>query len=358
MRCLEARELFSPYLDGELSPAENELLRRHLDECPACRGEIEQWLDISRALRGLAAPVAAPPGFPAAAAARLAARRRSWTAVRRFAAAAAAVAVLVAGSLGYAGRGLWPQLPALTAGGQHQDGGQVAVIDPAGSKEPPAVSQPPGSNTNITPAGPAGQQPAGGETPGNGLTPLEPGEKTVPAGTGTGTATGAGAAKDGQPVQVAAGEPYVAHTFLSDRYLATSTMLKIAVADTAGAGTGAAGMAAGSGATIQVIADQDDGQEKKVIYMFKVDESKAGTLLPALERLGQVIESSSTSRDLTQQFSETLEQYQAKVAQVNAATGEEEKEKLAKEARALEQQLLTWEEETKQHTIILWLETK
>ncbi|WXJ96166.1 hypothetical protein MCACP_26650 [Neomoorella carbonis] len=58
------------------------------------------------------------------------------------------------------------------------------------------------------------------------------------------------------------------------------------------------------------------------------------------------------------QFSATLEQYQAKVAQVNAATDSVEKEKLTREAKALEEQLSAWDQETKQHTIILWLETK
>ncbi|WP_338827200.1 hypothetical protein [Neomoorella thermoacetica] len=53
-----------------------------------------------------------------------------------------------------------------------------------------------------------------------------------------------------------------------------------------------------------------------------------------------------------------MEQYQAKVAQVNAATDPMEKEKLTWEAKALEEQLSAWEQETKQHTIILWLETK
>lgn len=52
------------------------------------------------------------------------------------------------------------------------------------------------------------------------------------------------------------------------------------------------------------------------------------------------------------------EQYQAKVAQVNAAADQEERARLIKEARALEQQLSTWDLETKQETIILWLETK
>jgi uncharacterized membrane protein YgcG len=43
---------------------------------------------------------------------------------------------------------------------------------------------------------------------------------------------------------------------------------------------------------------------------------------------------------------------------VNAASDPAEKEKLLQDAKALEQQLATWEQETQQQTIILWLETK
>ncbi|WP_161955100.1 hypothetical protein [Moorella sp. Hama-1] len=46
------------------------------------------------------------------------------------------------------------------------------------------------------------------------------------------------------------------------------------------------------------------------------------------------------------------------MAQVNAAVDPAAKEKLLQEAKALEQQLATWEQETQQQTIILWLETK
>ncbi|WP_338824251.1 hypothetical protein MHOCP_23430 [Moorella humiferrea] len=357
MRCLEARELFSPYLDGELPPAERERLRQHLEECRACSSELRAWQDISLALRQTGAPVAAPPGLLAEAAARLAARRRPWQGVRRWAAAAAAAVLLVAGSLGYAGLGLWQQLPAITAAWQHEGGQQVAVANPDAGKEPPAVNLLPESGS-IQPEKPAGQQPGGGETPGKDQAPVNSGGGSAPPGTTPGAVKNPGGSSGGQPARVAAGEPYVARNFLNDRRQASSTMLKIAVEDMAGARAKALSLAAGSGAIIQTIADQDDGREKRVIFMFKVAEDRAAALLAGLGRLGQVLDSSSTTRDLTQQFSTTLEQYQAKVAQVNATADPAEKEKLTREARALEQQLLTWEEETKQHTIILWLETR
>ena len=39
MRCIEANRLLSQYLDGAVTGAEMQALRRHLDACPACSHE-------------------------------------------------------------------------------------------------------------------------------------------------------------------------------------------------------------------------------------------------------------------------------------------------------------------------------
>ncbi|WP_338833509.1 hypothetical protein MHLNE_24400 [Moorella humiferrea] len=360
MFCNEARELFSPWLDGELAAGEREALQRHLAECPACRAEWERWQEISRALRGMKAPVAAPPGFAAAVNAKLAARTkgRTWQGARRLAAAVAAAVLLAAGSFGYAARGLWQHLPITVAGVQQDNGGKTAAVDlPPGTGADTVVPATPGGVT-----GPAvkqdGTKPDEGATPEKGTAPADAvgGKGGAEPAAGAGTPTGGGSGD--RPTRVAGAEPYVARTFLSDRRQATSTMLKIAVEDMAGAKTKALGLAAASGAAVQTIADQDDGRDKRAIYLLKVAEGRVASLLSALEKIGQVTAQNTSVQDLTQQFGATLEQYQAKVAQVNAAADPEERAKLTKEAKALEQQLSTWEEETKQHTIILWLETK
>ncbi|GEA14291.1 transcriptional regulator [Moorella sp. E308F] len=355
MQCREAREFFSPYLDGELATEEMEVLQQHLEGCPACREELARWRKLSLALQGLKAPVAAPPGFATAANARLAERQRvrPWRGIRRWAAAAAAVAVLAAGSIGYAARGIWQHLPAPVASVQHSDGRQVAVDNPVPNAEPPASNLPPDSGQS-QPVKPDGQQPGSGNAAGR-----KPLPETSPGNESERHATTPDSGKPGQqPTRLADSEPYTARTFLSAERQATSTMIKITVADITGAKGKALSLASSSGAAIQVIADQDNGQVKRVIYKFTVAESQAAALLAGLSQLGQVISKNTTTQDLTQQFSATLKQYQAKVAQVNAAADPEERAKLTKEAKALEQQLSTWEEETKQRTIILWLETK
>lgn len=361
MKCHEARELFSPYLDGELAAAEINILEQHLRLCPDCREELGRWQEMSRALKGLAAPVKAPPDFSAAVMARVktpaAAQGRAkllQQRLRRWAAAAAAVAVLAAGTLSYAGRGLWQQLPLLA---NDPPGKQVAVEEPGPEVKLPPLNKGPAGNEPATPADPEpgnegklpgdeGQQ-QGTETGDRGSSPeLDPGKEQGSTEPGSGEAAGV-------PMQIAGGETYTPRTFLSaNGRQTTSTLLKISVDDLAAAATQVANLAAGSGASLQLV----DGQEQRFVYQLSVNKDKAGALLDSLSRVGRVTSRNDSKRDLSEQFSATLEQYQAKVAQANSTTEEAEKEKLLQEAKNLEQQLLAWEQESKEQTIVLWLE--
>ncbi|HHW44689.1 MAG TPA: hypothetical protein GXX25_12985, partial [Desulfotomaculum sp.] len=65
MKCREARQLFYPWLDGELSGRQQAELQEHLRECPACAGELAGWMAVSSTLKGMAAEVMVPEGFTA-----------------------------------------------------------------------------------------------------------------------------------------------------------------------------------------------------------------------------------------------------------------------------------------------------
>ncbi|WP_165859216.1 anti-sigma factor family protein [Desulfofundulus salinus] len=71
MKCREARQLFYPWLDGELAKEEARRLQEHLRECPACAGELADWQAITLALRGMSRAVAPPEGFSAQVMSRL-----------------------------------------------------------------------------------------------------------------------------------------------------------------------------------------------------------------------------------------------------------------------------------------------
>jgi len=356
MLCHEAREMFSPYLDKELTTSELRVFEQHLDACPECRKELDAWQEMCLALKDLKGPFSAPEGFAGAVMARVAGREkvRPWQGARRWVAAAAAAAVIAAGSIGYAARGFWFQFsPGIaTVQQQEEESRQVAQNEP--------VNPQPGTGTNIpavpeTPQGDAKTDPDGDKqqqtaTPGvqdKGKTGQEDGEQVVPPDPGKPAE---------QPVQVASG--FTVRTFLNSEHKASSTLLKMTTRDMDEAKAKAAGLAGSYGASVRVIADQDNGQEKRFVYQITVAKEKAAGLLAELEGLGEVTSRNTSTQDLVKQFSTVLEQYQAKVAQANAAVDTEEKDRLLKEAQALEQQLLTWEQEVKQQTIILWLETR
>ena len=52
MKCLQARPLFSPYLDGVLTGAEMIALSAHLDSCGACRGQYASLRRTQQMLAG------------------------------------------------------------------------------------------------------------------------------------------------------------------------------------------------------------------------------------------------------------------------------------------------------------------
>ncbi|MDD2902742.1 MAG: zf-HC2 domain-containing protein [Syntrophales bacterium] len=74
--CEQVREQLSPWLDGELTAAENRQVAAHLEVCPDCSRELAvlQWLDA--ALGTLEAPV--PARLPERVLDRLQPRRRYW----------------------------------------------------------------------------------------------------------------------------------------------------------------------------------------------------------------------------------------------------------------------------------------
>lgn len=62
MICRKIKKLIPVYLDGELGPQENRLVRDHLAGCPACREELEAFKD-SWAMLGELDGIEPQPGF-------------------------------------------------------------------------------------------------------------------------------------------------------------------------------------------------------------------------------------------------------------------------------------------------------
>ena len=76
MKCHEAQEQLSAWLDGELDGEVRARISQHLAGCVTCRRELAQLEALNAALGSLAVP--APPDLAAKVLARLAPPRRRW----------------------------------------------------------------------------------------------------------------------------------------------------------------------------------------------------------------------------------------------------------------------------------------
>jgi len=62
MKCSQIRKMFSPYMDNELAPDELKLFTSHIQECPACKEELEETQNMHQ-LFACAERFEAPFGF-------------------------------------------------------------------------------------------------------------------------------------------------------------------------------------------------------------------------------------------------------------------------------------------------------
>jgi hypothetical protein len=147
MRTEHVTESLSAYLDGQLKPAEREVVDAHLASCDDCRRRLAALQKTVKVMR-MAEPVRAPEGFRAAVRARIEelgapARRLPWTWSWGTAATAAAVLVVALFSVNL----LREQFPQLAGRGD-----QVQTIEPPtvtraipapGASSPPPPMPPP-----------------------------------------------------------------------------------------------------------------------------------------------------------------------------------------------------------------------
>ena len=103
MDCASARLSLTPYLDGELAPADRAALEAHLADCRACQGELAAERALGAAVRGMAGHHRAPAGLGRGISAALGAASVQAPRLRqaqRMALAAAAVVLLSLGAAG------------------------------------------------------------------------------------------------------------------------------------------------------------------------------------------------------------------------------------------------------------------
>lgn len=347
MKCLEARQLFSAYLDGEMSPAEADVLRVHLAGCPACAADLELERETCAVLRENITPPAAPSGFARGVTAALEQERRQgrlagWVAGWRPAVAAVAASLLITvTALGY-GTQQWLNRAFVVA---QEPTGEIGEVLPGPGAEG-TIAEAPAAEADD----PGAAVPGGGETGevtgGVGSAPGT-GEAITPAGTRPGPETG--------KTQVAAVPDLEPKVFLNKPRSISSTLLKVKVDDPRQARNKAVGMAGNLGVGYQAQTVQNDSAPVEVLR-FDLDSGQVDGFAAGLGGLGRVLDQQRNQWDITEQFARTLEQYQALLAQRQQVTSPEERAALEVRIRSLEQQLSEWDQDAERHILVLMLQ--
>lgn len=347
MNCEETRQLFSPWLDGKLTPFQAQFFQEHLDGCASCRTELALWKDCSAILKGMGDTVTAPPGFASAVMEQIritetpvARKRFQWARVywKQLVAGAAAVAVLALGSVG-AKIPFW-HWPVQVA--EHQPSTSPTDTHADTSDKPSVGGRPSSKTTTNTQPGvaissaPDAPQASSGSSQGGG-------HEATP-GPRAGTTMSTAVSSDNE-----------ARVFLNKERKLTSTLLKVGV-DSLDKSRVALQVASSSGISGKQVAAQAVGEHECVVLRFIAPSSKADAFMDSLADLGTVLDWQTETQDVTQRFAETLQQYQSLVAQRENTRDVAERQKLNTQVENLESQLNSWDQEAGQHIVVLWLE--
>ncbi|KJS66600.1 MAG: hypothetical protein JL50_11170 [Peptococcaceae bacterium BICA1-7] len=333
--CPEARELFSPYLDGEISTEESDLLTGHLLLCNDCREEFDLWKKVSECLRTEAVNEEPSAGFSLRVVNSLASQkktqslpgRRLFGAWRAPAAAAAAAIMIFTGSWGVS----------------------VAL---KGEKQPPPMvaEQPVNPVVDSAQTGPV--KTVEPDSQGSGDKPSVPVEQPANPPKNTGGEVNTGIKDPAATTPVQTGEV----ALMNASKIIPSTTLKISTNNPANSRDIALGMAADLGGGGQVLDSQKSPGGELTIMRMTVPRNNGSTLVSQLSGLGGIIERSDGKADITTDYNAALNRLADIQATIASGINDREKSRLESEASALKRQIEKWDSEVASYAVVLWLE--
>ncbi len=336
MECREARQLIPLLQDGELGEAESLRMQEHLADCEACREEFALWSSVASALSGMASEVKAPTGFTRSVMAEINTQRHPWytrlpQVWKQAVAAAAAFAVIGAGSLGLVTNQFWARTPLIA----ENPGTEVVLPDPH-------VTNIGENRTEVTSpvANGVGDRPVVADpvTPSNGGV-REPG--TAPTNV--------------TPQAEPTNREQVAFLNLDQARVIKSTMLGLEVNSLTETRQQVAAVAQQANGKSEQLGVYNTAQGRAETIKVTVPSEKAAAVITKLSGLGEVVTKEDSSRDISKDFRNRVEQYLALHAQREAATDPAEQAELDQKLAGLEKQLRAWVEETGQYTIVVQL---
>jgi len=328
--CDEFRELFSPWLDGEISGDESSILEGHLLICASCRRELGLWKSISQTLREDMFSGEPSTDFCAGVMNRL--RKEAGDEIKRKsrpgifhklrspAAAAAAAVMLFAGS--------WGVNVALNA-----EKPQTEI----------AVNQPSQNNADKNPVQ---------TEPENTVRPENP-ERTADPETTGGLSNEAAQPASPEPPAKA---PENNAVLLNSHRDILSTILKVSTANVADNTNNALEMASRLGGSGQVLTSQKRSGGELAIIRIAVPRESGKNLVGQLSGLGGVIDRADEKRDVTASYTEARNRLNEIQTRISSGAAPDERSQLEAEASGLKRQIESWDNELGSYAIILWLE--
>ncbi|MCG9967936.1 zf-HC2 domain-containing protein [Pelotomaculum terephthalicicum JT] len=352
MDCRETLNLIPDHLDGTLTGDEQAAMAEHLAVCLQCAHQMDMQKRLAAALREMGQEeIQAPPELCGLVMSKLRTERRTMlprlpAAWRSAVAAAAAAVLIIAGGV---------------AGLKMDGNGKVIVYSPPETsviddqENTVPSSNDASGNDGIQPGDSNNTQPPGEENIPDAGGSANPSESEQASGNNGPTDKGEGKAPTAADNKSLMEEP---HVMLSNGINVTSTFLKLAVDDLAGARAKAVTMAYGHGAVTQVLPEEQSGGKKIVVLRLTVASEQATSLISGLTGAGSLIDRQDERRDITSIYNETLIQYNDLQSRINSASESEEKRQLEMQAASYKQQLTAWDAEAGKRVIMLWLESR
>ncbi|MFZ5652532.1 MAG: anti-sigma factor family protein [Bacillota bacterium] len=340
-RCEAVRELFSPWLDSEISGEEKDLLEGHLLICEHCRRELEIWKSISATLKDDLYSGGPSPDFSAGVMARLrletvheAKPMPKFAIINKLrapAAAAAAAVMIFAGSWGVH-VALSPEKPKT----------EIVINQPSGNNDS-------GTDNRVDPVPENTPRPEGPERLDNAGTPV-----AEPGGNNTGPNSESAAQPNAiKPLNAARVNDVV---LLETNKDILSTILKVSVSnvpDAAGTAINIAGVMGGGG---QLLSSQKVNGSEVAILRLTVPRDDGLSLVARLSGLGGVIDRADERRNIASSYTEAANRLNEIQGMLEAGAGLSEKSRLEAEASGLKRQIESWNNELKSYVVILWIQ--
>jgi hypothetical protein len=348
--CQKIKELFSPYLDGELDAHDGDRLREHLANCPECRLELEAWRNISVNLRDLSsATFTAPPGFTAQVMNRVQTEQREkpfYQTRRSFKVAAGIAAALV---LAVAAYFITPEQT------------QMAHVNPPITDEntvEPTWSDPipEDSTDNLDSAAldvedtpPVDANPVinannANNSPSTATTVDEPGESIAPP-------------VNNQPSAELTPPPEntaTAYVLTSNTVVSSLLVIKADAVDVAE--DKAREAASKLNASFVSIGKENNGETARSSYKITISSAQADKLITQFSALGEVVSYQSEEHDLSDKYTESRAHWLSLQNQRRETTDSDGLKQLDAQIKVLDDQLKEWNQQAQKQTIVLWLQ--